>query len=73
MQAAIGAAGLDRAAAERAIKAASVSGEITSNKRLGAALSLTGTPGFAIGKRVYHGAMDYPMLAAAVADARAGK
>ena len=66
-------AGLDVGAARAALQSPRVSGEIAANRKLGYALRLTGTPGFVIGKRVFHGAMDYDAFVKAVAAARAGK
>lgn len=66
-------AGLDVGAARTALRSPRVTGEIEANRKIGYALRLTGTPGFVIGKRVYHGAMDYDGFVKAVAAARAGK
>lgn len=66
-------AGLDVGAARKALQSPRVSGEIAANRKVGYALRLTGTPGFVIGKRVFHGAMDYDAFVKAVAEARKGK
>jgi protein-disulfide isomerase len=66
-------AGLDVAAARAALRSPRVSGEIAANRKIGYDLRLTGTPGFVIGKTVFHGAMDYDSFVKAVAAARAGK
>ena len=72
-QAAAGKAGLDVGAAQAAVKSPRVAGEIAANRKIGYDLRLSGTPGFVIGKSVYHGAMDYASFVKAVAAARAGK
>lgn len=73
IEAAAAKAGLDIEQAKAAIESDRVTGEIGNNRKMGVALRLTGTPGFVIGKTVYHGAMDYPSFVKAVAAARAGK
>jgi len=70
---AAGKAGLDVGAARAALKSPRVEGEIAANRKIGYDLRLSGTPGFVIGKSVYHGAMDYASFVRAVAAARAGK
>ena len=66
-------AGLDIGQARAALRSPRVSGEIAANRKIGYDLRLTGTPGFVIGKTVYHGAMDYASFVKAVAAARASK
>ena len=72
-EAAAARAGLDVTAARAALRSPRVEGEIAANRKVGYALRLTGTPGFVIGKRVFHGAMDYDAFVRAVAEARKGK
>ncbi|MCW3847104.1 DsbA family protein [Sphingomonas sp. LB-2] len=66
-------AGLDVGAARAALRSPRISGEIAANRKTGYDLRLTGTPGFVIGKQVFHGAMEYEAFVKAVAAARAGK
>jgi len=66
-------AGLDKAVALRTIQSKPVEAEIAANHQLGAALAMTGTPAWVIGGKLLSGARDYAGLAAAVAEARAGK
>lgn len=67
------AAGLDHAAATKAVQSKPVEDEIASNNRLAQAVSLTGTPTWVVGGQLLYGALDYDGLSAAVAQARAGK
>jgi protein-disulfide isomerase len=71
--AAAGKAGLDKAAAEVAIKSQAVEKEIVANRQLGAKLVMNGTPSWVIGDQLLYGARDYGGLAEAVAAARKGK
>lgn len=73
VEAAAAKAGLDVGAAKTAIGSKRVGGEILANRQIGVDLRLTGTPGFVIGKRVFHGAMEYDSFVKAVAEARKGK
>ena len=67
-------AGLDKAAAEKAVRSDAVTAEIAANHRLGQKLAMTGTPAWVIGDKLYlTGALDYAGLAEAVADARKAK
>ncbi len=66
-------AGLDKAAAAKALSAAPVTQEIAANHKLGEALAMTGTPAWVVGGKLLSGARDYAGLAQAVAEARAGK
>jgi protein-disulfide isomerase len=66
-------AGLDKALATRASQAKAVEQEIAANHKLGEQLAMTGTPAWVIGGKLLSGARDYAGLAAAVAEARAGK
>lgn len=66
-------AGLDKAAAGKAIKSQAVGREIASNHSLGAKLVMNGTPSWVIGDQLLYGARDYAGLAEAVAAARKGK
>jgi len=70
---AAGKAGLNIGTARAALQSPRVSGEIAANRKIGYDLRLGGTPGFVIGKSVYHGAMDYASFVRAIAAARAGK
>lgn len=66
-------AGLDKALATKASQSKSVEQEILANHKLGEKLAMTGTPAWVIGGKLLSGARDYAGLAAAVAEARAGK
>lgn len=66
-------AGLDKAAAAKAIDSPAVMAEITANHALGQKLAMTGTPSWVIGNRLAYGAKDYATLAEAVAEARKTK
>lgn len=66
-------AGLDKAAAEKAVKSDAVQQEIVANRKLGEKLAMTGTPSWVIGGQLIYGARDYAGLAEAVAAARRGK
>lgn len=66
-------AGLDKAAAETAIRSRAVEAEIAANHQLGQKLAMSGTPSWVIGGKLVYGARDYAGLAEAVAEARAGK
>jgi protein-disulfide isomerase len=66
-------AGLDKVAAEKAISTRPVEQEIAANHKLGEQLAMTGTPAWVVGGKLLSGARDYAGLAAAVAEARAGR
>lgn len=72
-EAAAAKAGLDVGVARAALQSPRVTGEIAANRKIGYDLRINGTPGFVIGKTVYHGAMDYGSFVKAIAAARAGK
>lgn len=71
LDAAAGAAGLDRARATAAAASPRVVQEIDANMALAGKLNLTGTPAWVIGDRTYSGALSYEALVDAVKDARA--
>ena len=64
-------AGLDKAAAEKAVQSQAVEAEIATNHQLGQKLAMTGTPSWVVGGKLLYGARDYAGLAEAVAAARA--
>lgn len=66
-------AGLDIAAARKAVGSKAVQDEIQANHKLGEKLAMSGTPSWVIGNQLIYGARDYDGLAAAVAAARKGK
>ncbi len=66
-------AGVDPAAAQRALKSPAITGEIDRNLGLQNALRLSGTPAWVVGDRVLVGAVGYDALKAAIAEARAKK
>lgn len=66
-------AGLDKAAATRALGSKSIEQEIAANHKLGEVLAMSGTPAWVVGGKLLAGARDHAGLAAAVAEARAGK
>lgn len=70
IEAAIAAAGLDRARAERAIASPAVAQEIGRNLSVAQALGLTGTPSWVIGDQPLSGLLSADAMRAAVAAAR---
>lgn len=70
---AAGKAGLDKELVNKAVRSKAVEQEILANHKLGEKLAMTGTPAWVIGGKLLSGARDYAGLAAAVAEARAGK
>jgi len=70
---AAGKAGLDKELVNKAVQSKAVEQEILANHKLGEKLAMTGTPAWVIGGKLLAGARDYAGLAAAVAEARAGK
>jgi protein-disulfide isomerase len=70
---AAGKAGLDKELVNKAVQSKAVEQEILANHKLGEKLAMTGTPAWVIGGKLLSGARDYAGLAAAVAEARAGK
>ncbi len=63
-------AGLDMAAAQKAVASPAVETEIKANHGFGQKLAMAGTPAWVIGGKLYYGARDYDGLAEAVAAAR---
>lgn len=70
LDAAIAAAGLDRARAETAIASKRVQDELAGNHAIATQMGATGTPTWVIGDQVVSGALSLPALKQAIAQAR---